>query len=85
MFLFACGLGWLAVTSKYTALNYFYGLFSLCFALVFSTLAIGILVFKGNVGQTITDGCMSTQGLYNDLDEIYVAGSQLLCSKECPC
>lgn len=75
VFLFACGLGWIAATSKSPPLNYFYGLISLFIMLLFSTLAIGILVMKANMRQTILDGCMSTQGMYNDLDEIYTTGS----------
>lgn len=37
------------------------------------------------MNQSISNGCLDTTGFYNDIDEIYTAGSALLCSEACPC
>lgn len=58
---------------------------SLFALLYFSTIGFAILIIRSNIEETISEGCLSTSGVYNDLDEIYVKGSELLCSEKCPC
>ena len=53
--------------------------------MLFSTLGIGILLYRGDINKIITDGCESTTGFFNDIDEIYEGGSNLMCTEECPC
>lgn len=58
---------------------------SLGIMLLFTTIGFTILVYRTQISSEIQAGCDSTIGFYNDIDEIYVQGSKLLCSAECPC
>jgi hypothetical protein len=36
--------------------------------LLFSTIAIALIVSRGEINETITDGCAATSGFYHDIE-----------------
>ena len=58
---------------------------SLALMLVFSALGFSLLISRAHVGENIVEGCTTGKGMFYEIDEIYQAGEDLLCTEKCPC
>jgi hypothetical protein len=66
-------------------MTYIFGYFSLLMFLVFGAIGSSMVILSNNITSDFDKECVANTGIAYSIDQIYSEGSNIMCSKKCPC
>ena len=81
----AASFGVSAAFSGDHCMTYIFGYFSFLMFLCFGALGISMVILSNNVTADFDKECIANTGIAYSIDTIYSEGSNVMCTKKCPC